>query len=278
MWTTSVRDNSKDTNILDAVSSTENEMEEDDWSIEMAQVSVMDLTSLCEVNSFPIINQQHMDQSNAFNSMSKSHLDCGNESDFSDNSANASEQSQDEPLISTRRRINAVIVEDSDDEMYDGYPLTDSRDLSLDSITTLVNRSPNQTPTISNAVSDSSLELSPLGLKNLAKLTDPKTGDIVEPPEKRCQKCREWMDWRTNGQIRKQRNGRYTYQGCCNGDCQREKFNEQINAKVRFPTIPPLFPMTSPHQLIASFTHLLQLVRIWRRILAVISFLLILTS
>ncbi len=78
MWTASVRDNSKDTNILDAVSTTENEMEEDDWSIEMAQVSVMDLTSLCEVNSFPSINQQHMDQSNAFN-----------ESDFSDKSASS---------------------------------------------------------------------------------------------------------------------------------------------------------------------------------------------
>jgi hypothetical protein len=161
---------------LNNVSSTENEMEEDDWLIEMAQNTVMDLSSKCDSNSFQIIKQQHMNQSNAFNSMSKSHLDCGNESDFSDNSVTASELSEDGPLITPCRH-------------YDGYPLTNSRDVSLDSITTLVNLSSSH-PTISNAASDSSLELSPLGLKNLAKLTDPKTGDIVEPPEKLCQKCR----------------------------------------------------------------------------------------
>jgi hypothetical protein len=58
LWTTCVRDIIIDTNILDTnrlcadtmdidlnyVSSAENEMEEDDWSIEMAQAPVMDLT------------------------------------------------------------------------------------------------------------------------------------------------------------------------------------------------------------------------------------------
>jgi hypothetical protein len=94
-----------------------NEMEEDDWSIEMAQAPTMDLNSKCESNSFHFIQQQYMDQS-SFTSMPNSHLDCGNESDCSDNSVTASELSDDE-LNAPCRRSKALIVDDSEDDMYD---------------------------------------------------------------------------------------------------------------------------------------------------------------
>jgi hypothetical protein len=87
---------------LNYVSSAENEMEEDDWSIEMAQAPVMDMNSKCDVNSFLLIQQQVMDQS-SFTSMSKSHLDDGNESDCSDNSVTASGLSEDELNAPCRR-------------------------------------------------------------------------------------------------------------------------------------------------------------------------------
>jgi hypothetical protein len=71
-----------DTNILDAnelcndAMDIDYEMEEDDWSNEMAQAPVVDLNSKCNVNSLHFIQQHHMEQS-SFTSMSKSHLDCG---------------------------------------------------------------------------------------------------------------------------------------------------------------------------------------------------------
>jgi hypothetical protein len=58
-----------------------------------------------------------MDQS-SFTSMPNSHLDCGNESDCSDNSVTASELSDDE-LNAPCRRSKALIVDDSEDDMYD---------------------------------------------------------------------------------------------------------------------------------------------------------------
>jgi hypothetical protein len=76
-----------DTNILDTnrlcadAMDIDYEMEEEDRSIEMAQASLVDLNLKCNVNSFHFIQQQRMDQSNSSNSMSKSHLDGGYESD-----------------------------------------------------------------------------------------------------------------------------------------------------------------------------------------------------
>jgi hypothetical protein len=88
-----------------------------------------------------------------------------------------------------------------------------------------------------------------------------------------CQKCREWMDWRTNGQIQKRRNGRYTYQGCCKGDCQRE----QIAAKVTIPFISANIRNDVSPPIASNVSHLLQLVEIQRRILALFLLALILT-
>ena len=51
--------------------------------------------------------------------MPNSHLDCGNESDFSDKSVTASELSEDGPLITPCRRSKSLIVDDSEDDMYD---------------------------------------------------------------------------------------------------------------------------------------------------------------
>ena len=191
-----------------------------------------------------------------------------NESSFSDNSDTASEQSQDEPLISTRRCINEIIVDDSDEEIYDGYIIANIRDVSLDSITTLVNTSPSRTPstklTANNASAnlDSLADLSPLGKRNLAKLTNLKTDEIEEPPAKRCQNCHEWMNWRTTGRLQKRKNGCYTYQGCCIGDCSK-LFNDITNLQVNTP--PPKISANIfnniLHQLPASVTHLLLMVK-----------------
>ena len=88
-----------------------------------------------------------MDQSKSFSSTTLSHLDAvpGSEFDFSDNSDTASEQSQDEPPISTHRRINTVFEDDSYEQMYEGYVIANIRDVSMDSHTTLINASPSRT-------------------------------------------------------------------------------------------------------------------------------------
>jgi hypothetical protein len=65
-------------------------------------------------------------------------------------------------------------------------------------------------------------------VKNKAKLFNPTTGQVYEPPAKKCRYCGEFMNWRTSGQLQRRKNGRYTYQGNCKGNCQREK----VNAKV----------------------------------------------
>ncbi|KAJ3110142.1 hypothetical protein HK100_003140 [Physocladia obscura] len=69
------------------------------------------------------------------------------------------------------------------------------------------------------------VKLTHRGKKNWGKLFNQKTGRVVEPPKKKCQKCDEWMDWRVDGSIQKQRNGVYTYQGFCGGECIKS-FNE----------------------------------------------------
>jgi hypothetical protein len=89
-------------------------------------------------------------------------------------------------------------------------------------------------------------ELAPHALKNRLKLINPISGEVVEPPARRCQQCGEWMNWRFKGQLLKQKNGRRYYQNCCKGNCQREKINKLINLKVSLPTFLPTFPMTCP--------------------------------
>jgi hypothetical protein len=78
--------------------------------------------------------------------------------------------------------------------------------------------------------------LSDLGKKNYWKLFNPVTGKVEEPPEKRCNgtSCGEWMDWRTTGQMFKQKNGRYTYQQYCQG-CRKTDYNNEVCYVCFFP-------------------------------------------
>ena len=80
-------------------------------------------------------------------------------------------------------------------------------------------------------------DLSRLGRKNFMKLRI--TGQLPLGPinrsfknEKKCQECEAVMDWKTKGAIQKGRRpkwapedgeGWYTYQGHCNGECQKEQ-------------------------------------------------------
>ncbi|KAJ3414207.1 hypothetical protein HDV05_006912, partial [Chytridiales sp. JEL 0842] len=76
--------------------------------------------------------------------------------------------------------------------------------------------------------------LSDLGKKNYWKIFNPVTEKVEEPPAKRCKGdlCGEWMDWRTTGQIFKQKNGRYTYQQYCRG-CRKTDSNDVNNNACR---------------------------------------------
>ncbi|KAJ3399597.1 hypothetical protein HDV05_001687, partial [Chytridiales sp. JEL 0842] len=49
--------------------------------------------------------------------------------------------------------------------------------------------------------------LSELGKKNYIKLLNRAKNSVIEPPHKKCQKCQQQMDWRTTGQLQKQKNG-----------------------------------------------------------------------
>ncbi|KAI8837140.1 hypothetical protein BJ741DRAFT_577541 [Chytriomyces cf. hyalinus JEL632] len=64
------------------------------------------------------------------------------------------------------------------------------------------------------------VQLMDLGKKNWDKLLNPKTGRIVEPPKKKCQKCYQLMDWRKDGCI-KSVGGKYYYGNICAGECYR---------------------------------------------------------
>jgi hypothetical protein len=72
------------------------------------------------------------------------------------------------------------------------------------------------------------VKLSELGRKNFMKLLNKSKTGIIKPPPKNCQKCQRKMDWRSTGQLQKQKNGRYTYQGCCRGDCQKLEINDKV--------------------------------------------------
>ncbi|KAJ3220865.1 hypothetical protein HDU81_011132 [Chytriomyces hyalinus] len=64
------------------------------------------------------------------------------------------------------------------------------------------------------------VQLTDLGKKNWAKLLNPKSGRIIEPPKKKCQKCDDWMDWRKDGCI-KSVQGKFYYGNVCAGECYR---------------------------------------------------------
>lgn len=99
-----------------------NELLESDWSKQLARALTTDLISKCHLNSYPFINKPKMNQSHRFNSRSLSHLDSGMvgvKSAFPDN---ASQHSDEEIIISTRR-CSAFIIDDYDEDMYNRYHL-----------------------------------------------------------------------------------------------------------------------------------------------------------
>ncbi|KAJ3386826.1 hypothetical protein HDU80_000293 [Chytriomyces hyalinus] len=120
-----------------------------------------------------------------------------------------------------------IIVNDSDDDFEDTHLITNSRIQQPKAILTAMKRQREKED--SDEESGEKLvnppgeylgvQLTDLGKKNWDKLLNPKSGRIVEPPKKKCQKCDDWMDWRVDGRIQKQKNGVYTYQGYCAGAC-----------------------------------------------------------
>jgi hypothetical protein len=255
----------------------ENGMQEADWSIQLAQAHQVDLNLKCNYISFPQTQQQMMNQPNSFMSKSESHLDdvSGSEFDFPNASPNSD---TDEPLISTRRRINAIIVDDSDEEMYDGYIIANIREVSLDSITSLVNLSPTPTKTLPATISEGDtkdlaivdgIPLSHLGQKNRVKLL--ATGQYPNGPKpKKCRICGQDMDWKTTGTLSSSKNGKgdlvYYYTTAHSGTCVSEAYNARNNArnnpinnaKVNTPTSLPTLPNDMSPPTTASLTHLLQ--------------------
>jgi hypothetical protein len=73
--------------------------------------------------------------------------------------------------------------------------------------------------------------LTKYGSKNFDKLLNNGQLEKGVPPKK-CQECNKMMDWTTDGPIKKQKNGVYTYQSRHNGGCLKQGFNDENNLKV----------------------------------------------
>ncbi|KAJ2991046.1 hypothetical protein HDV02_004004 [Globomyces sp. JEL0801] len=106
-----------------------------DWPIQTSRAPQLDLNSKCDLHSFPFIQQQVMDQSESFISTSESHLDGGDNVsarfDFSNASPNS--DSGDEDTIIGKRHSTAIIIEDSDEDMYEEYHFINGRNVAMNS-------------------------------------------------------------------------------------------------------------------------------------------------
>ncbi|KAI8838795.1 hypothetical protein BJ741DRAFT_707218 [Chytriomyces cf. hyalinus JEL632] len=129
-------------------------------------------------------------------------------------------------LSKTTKKSNIpIIVNDSDDDFEDAPFISNSRIQQPKAILTAMKRQREKEDSdeesgegLNEPDEYLGVHLTDLGKKNWAKLLNPKSGRIVEPPKKNCLNCGELVDWRTKGCIYKV-NGKYYNQSYCAGAC-----------------------------------------------------------